>query len=398
MKTVLFNSHDLVLVVIVYLCTLFAILLFSLQSQHRRSSALLGVFLLSQAVIALDILFRYGDALHQWALAELPGAALVFGTGYWLEGPLLLWYTRSVMYSNYRLRWLDVLYLLPAALYLISVVLPLVLFGEQGRDAFVDATQSLMRSAEYHYLYLYPRDVTRLVFFLFCAWEILRYRKALREGYSSIGQLDYTWLMILVLGFTLLRAWGLLVSLLFEFFGGTQGPFNFDFLGLITNYAELCIVSVLLFYSLSHSAVLEGVEKESLKQLGDSRRAQAGLNITDEQVQRVLNHMSERRPYLDSNLKIDELAKQVSLPVKTLSAIINRHFDKNFFEFVNQYRIEEACRQLQDETLASKTIMAIMVDSGFNGKATFNSLFKREKGMTPSQFRQNATYVSGEYE
>jgi AraC-like DNA-binding protein len=71
-----------------------------------------------------------------------------------------------------------------------------------------------------------------------------------------------------------------------------------------------------------------------------------------------------------------------------LSNIINRHFACNFFEFINSYRVEEAKAMLADATLANKSMLDIMLDVGFNSKATFNTLFKKKTGMTPSEYRK----------
>ena len=68
--------------------------------------------------------------------------------------------------------------------------------------------------------------------------------------------------------------------------------------------------------------------------------------------------------------------------------IINRHFNRNFFEFVNYYRIEEAKKMLRDQDSMDKSVLNIMLDVGFNSKAAFNTFFKKFVGLTPSQYRK----------
>ena len=67
----------------------------------------------------------------------------------------------------------------------------------------------------------------------------------------------------------------------------------------------------------------------------------------------------------------------------------------NFFEFVNHYRVEEAKRLLADPQAAGKNMIDLMYDMGFNSKATFNALFKKKVGMTPSEFRKQASQQQG---
>ena len=69
--------------------------------------------------------------------------------------------------------------------------------------------------------------------------------------------------------------------------------------------------------------------------------------------------------------------------------MINRSFNQNFFEFVNKYRVAEAQKLLGDSSNASRTMIDIMHECGFNSKATFNTLFKKLVGMTPSQYRSS---------
>ena len=72
----------------------------------------------------------------------------------------------------------------------------------------------------------------------------------------------------------------------------------------------------------------------------------------------------------------------------TLSRILNQHFGKNFFEFINGYRVEEAKRLLRDPDQQTASMLDILAAAGFTSKSTFNSIFKKHLGQTPSQYRQ----------
>ena len=62
--------------------------------------------------------------------------------------------------------------------------------------------------------------------------------------------------------------------------------------------------------------------------------------------------------------------------------------DQNFVGFVNQYRIEMAKDKLRNISDRGETILEIMYDVGFNSKSSFNTLFKQNTGLTPSDFRK----------
>ncbi len=120
-----------------------------------------------------------------------------------------------------------------------------------------------------------------------------------------------------------------------------------------------------------------------------SRYAKSGLQPAEaeEIFRKVKQYFEEHKPYLNSELRLDELAKQMKLSRNHLSQAINECGRTPFWNFVNVYRLEEAKKRLKDHTQQHYTIEAIAIDSGFNSLSTFNSLFKRTLGITPKEWR-----------
>ncbi|MEM8860899.1 MAG: helix-turn-helix domain-containing protein [Chloroflexota bacterium] len=98
--------------------------------------------------------------------------------------------------------------------------------------------------------------------------------------------------------------------------------------------------------------------------------------------------MQANEPFLDANLTQSGLAKQLGIPVKHLSYVINEGFGKSYTEFVNHYRIEKTCSLLRDEAYTDQSILDIALLAGFSSKSTFNRLFRTQTGITPSQYRK----------
>lgn len=98
--------------------------------------------------------------------------------------------------------------------------------------------------------------------------------------------------------------------------------------------------------------------------------------------------MREYKPYLLPDITLDILAEKLNIASRDLSLVFNRHFDSNFYEFINRYRIEEAMKMLADPKHKTKTITHIYLDVGFNSKSVFNTFFKKHVGKTPSEYRQ----------
>lgn len=94
--------------------------------------------------------------------------------------------------------------------------------------------------------------------------------------------------------------------------------------------------------------------------------------------------------YMNPVLKVDMLAARLSIPEKGLSNLLNQYAGKNFNDFVNEFRVEEAKKRLTDPRYRNFTIAAIALECGFNSLATFQRVFKQTTGITPSQYQNDA--------
>ena len=116
--------------------------------------------------------------------------------------------------------------------------------------------------------------------------------------------------------------------------------------------------------------------------------------LTSEDLDRIatkLRQLMERDAcYLQGDLALPQLAAMIGVSPNYLSQVINDRFQVNFFEFVNAYRIRRAQELLVDAAAASKTVLEIAMDCGFNSKSAFYSAFKKQVGMSPAQFRKSA--------
>ncbi|WP_197283892.1 helix-turn-helix domain-containing protein [Rhizobium acidisoli] len=95
--------------------------------------------------------------------------------------------------------------------------------------------------------------------------------------------------------------------------------------------------------------------------------------------------MEARKLYRDANLNLDRLARKTGIPARQISAAINRAMDKNVSQYVNDYRIGEACRLLSG---TGKSVTEVMFEVGFQTKSNFNREFRRVTDMTPVAWRQ----------
>ncbi|MEO6733183.1 MAG: AraC family transcriptional regulator [Ferruginibacter sp.] len=98
--------------------------------------------------------------------------------------------------------------------------------------------------------------------------------------------------------------------------------------------------------------------------------------------------MDAEKLYLDNELGLPQLAAEMNISSHDLSYLLNEGFGKNFFQFINSYRVEEAKQLMLSEKHKHLNILGIAYSAGFNSKTTFNTSFKKETGLSPSQFVQ----------
>ena len=137
------------------------------------------------------------------------------------------------------------------------------------------------------------------------------------------------------------------------------------------------------FRSLQAAAPLPAGELEAAK-YGEHRIDEAQLTDFAETVNA---YMATARPHLDPALTLEALARPLPLTSRELSQTLNRHFGQSFYEFIARWRVADAKARLLERP--GDTITQVMLDSGFSSKSSFTTAFRRETGLTPSQWRAN---------
>ncbi|WP_128545891.1 helix-turn-helix domain-containing protein [Larkinella soli] len=105
-------------------------------------------------------------------------------------------------------------------------------------------------------------------------------------------------------------------------------------------------------------------------------------------MQQVEAYMKRHKPYTNPSLTINELAGKLKMQPHQLSRVINDGFDKNFFDFINYYRVEELKQCMDDPRFRHYTLLSLAYEVGFNSKTSFNRAFKKLTQQTPSEYFQ----------
>jgi len=282
-----------------------------------------------------------------------------------LQGPLLLWYSYSVSGSPVRPTFLDK-----------TIIAAFVLFP---------APIAWLASSYGIWSHIVCGGLALLISILYgvrALRQVHDHNREIRQRYSNIEARQLLWLGYLAFGF--IGVWSMRLS------AGVVGIFNEESAIMIGDL-QIYPVAILICWM----AVLGmgwGVRAASSEGTRAFRDVSDGAtpSFNPELIEKLNDLMSRVKLYQDPELRLDGLADSMDISSRSLSALINGHFRQNFYDFVNDYRVRDAQRQLVDPKLKSKSIQRIFEDAGFSSKSTFNTYFRKVTGKTPSEYRKTA--------
>jgi AraC-like DNA-binding protein len=200
----------------------------------------------------------------------------------------------------------------------------------------------------------------------------------IKEFYSSIEKIDYSWLNFIFWGFICL--WLADIS---RFILNQADPYQSEVIETIFFFAFSVLSSLILYKALTQPEIFVP-QGEPLQK----KKKNLSEKVDKHYQAQLFNYMEKERPYLNPTLTLFDLSEKTSIPARSLSEVINNSLNQNFYDFVNSFRIKESQRLLSDAATRSKTILEILYEVGFNTKSSFNQAFKKYTGTTPTQFKK----------
>lgn len=109
-----------------------------------------------------------------------------------------------------------------------------------------------------------------------------------------------------------------------------------------------------------------------------------------EEFQEIHKDIILHQKYFDPLLSLDKLSEELNISTGKLSSLINQYSGKNFSDYINSLRVEDAKKLLANPDFETYTIVSIGLECGFNSKSTFYTAFKKFTGQTPTAYRKEA--------
>lgn len=298
--------------------------------------------------------------------------------------PLLFFYVKSLVTARFRFKSKDWLHFIP---FFLSQTYAFVVYFAVLRISDFEKKDAIAN-------WLHFNDIKQLdeylllislALYLFYGYKELRKFKNWLDNTTSDGTFpDFGWLknifrLSIIIGAFLLVNHSL--DLFFDFKNTTVLHWN-----ILILYITFVIYFLGLKGYLQPDASFSKKEMPA-KENAASKPPDAKLSETVEQLQKA---MKEEKVFLNPKLSIYILSDRLSVSQKHLSLVINQHFEMNFRDFINEYRVAEVKAMLNRNDVKHLSILGIALECGFNSEATFYRIFKKNTGKSPKEYRQQS--------
>lgn len=297
-------------------------------------------------------------------------------------GPLLFLYVRFMTDPGGKFKWFKLLHFIPfIAFFTISVIFRSEPLVRDLRSFFKPDKLISLRIVYAVSFFLSISVYSTLAFML-----IRKHQRNLMNlvSYKS-GKITLNWLKIILISFYT-------ACFILFLLGGLKMIGNFiPFDPYFVIFGFITLFSVAYsFYGIKQPVIFgEVVRSEENEKKVQGRYIKSGLKSqqADKYLQKLISYMETKKPYINSDLTIHDVSRQTGIPRHYITEVLNENYNRNFFTFINEYRVKEAISRMSHPEFRNYTILAIAFDSGFNSKSTFNTFFKNFTGKTPSDYR-----------
>jgi AraC-like DNA-binding protein len=309
---------------------------------------------------------------------HLMGISYPFPT---LYGPLFYLYAAFVSKNKHRFWKTDWLHFLPAAV-VYGLSFPVFCYSGEEKIIFV---KNMMHGnpPPLYAVFAVLIPIQGLLYTFFTIIIVRDYTRKIKDEFSNIDLVNLNWLRHVTIAMIII--WST-VAVLFILRSMTKFHTGSD--GLIQLSISILIYSI-GYKALQQPEIFLDPTSSSPQSEEDTKYRRSGLNDehAEEIKDQLLTLMASEKLFLGQDLTLQKLAERLKTSSHNLSEVINTKLHQSYYDFINQYRIEEFKIRLMDPESERYNLLSIAFDSGFQSKGTFNSIFKKFTGMTPSEYK-----------
>lgn len=346
---------------VVFLMLLFSVFLFTVKSNKKLANQLFALFLLLTA-------FDFTGFFLSSLFSAHPDIKILKISSSLLQMPAFYLYVLATCYSDFKLK----------PKHFIHTFLFL---------GFVIIFKLTSISDHSFIIFTITGEIQYYVYIILIFLSLKKYKAVYLENYSNYDNGIYKWLFQITVFFFFAHLF-VLAKLGLLYFEKDQSFLQNIYLAIST--IALFTICWFVLKALYSPQLFTGVESnlEPIETLSEKDRSIPDKKtIPNRDTIRLIAYMEQNKPHLDDELTLQKLAAQFGMPEKELSVLINQQIGKHFFDFINEYRIRDAKILLKGQP--NRTVLEILYQVGFNSKSSFYTAFKKETGVTPSDYRKS---------
>ena len=367
-----------VLTTIIFVFALQAIVLSILllvKRPRRQANIFLAMVVFFIALMALNnALVNVMMASGNFDLFRYVQLELLFGIG-----PAIYFYTKSITNPDFKYSKKDLIHFIP-------VILEFVFY----RTAFYRlGADGMYQTPAHPYTKIYLAEqwlgILSISVYTFLSLRLLYlYQVWLKQRYSNLEKRSLDWLKIPVIVYaSFWIGWTLLTEI---------DRFVFD-----RSLREVYFLPAFVgLAAVTYWIGIKGYIRSKYDSLAYAKgRTKGSGDAPDpELAKRITSLMEQQHPYLNPDLDLSGLSELLEMNPRLVSQTINRTFSRNFYEFVNQYRVEAFKKRVQEPGTEKLTLLGHAYECGFKSKSTFNDVFKKNTGKTTSAYARELKKMS----
>lgn len=350
--------------IVVFIMILLSVFLFTVKTKNKLSNRLFGMYLL---VIAFDLIGLFTNKT-----IDYPNIHILKISSSLLQLPLFYLYVLSACYTNFKIKKTHIIH---SFLFLLFV--------------FIFKITALSGQS-----FLFYEVIGELQFFGYIIaifFVLKKYKTLYLENYSNANYAIYKWIFQITVFACVAHSLVLIRWYL------SNSPYQ-QYILNINTLISVCVLLITIFFvlkALYQPELFTGINMnlkpvKSIIEKNTSKTVIQKSTSENQYLKELTSFMETEKPYLDFELTLQKLASQLNISEKELSILINHHLGKHFFDFINEYRINEAKIILENPDEEGTTILEILYQVGFNSKSSFYTAFKKTTNQTPTQFRKEA--------
>lgn len=361
----------------------FSILIFS-KKNKALSDKILGSWLI---ILSVQLFYPFIYLSDLENLQKLIGYEAPLS----IIHPVFLYFYTLAVTNQYKKSVKNIIIVIPVAVFILIIPFFLNILPENKIEILNGDFFEMFDSAGiiiFGIMYLFMGYI--LFYFIFKSYQAIRkYKKNVLQIYSYHDNIDLLWLRRLIVYFLVICISTILLSILFFYTNISLAFTDFIYYVMLVAFVFLLAYwgyqqgNIFQFEKQEENFITKD-EKESLQT--NNFRATGKLSNEAKKLEKIMN---QEKPFLNPTLSIHDLSQIINIPAHQLSKIIHKEFGKNFFEFVNEYRINQFKDYIKLPKYKNYTILGIALECGFNSKSAFNRIFKEYTGQTPGEFKKN---------